>query len=243
MSCAIGGDCGSGVCLGFGGSGDCCAASSAEVYDPLTNTWTFTPPVTTGLRHTATLLSSGGVLVTGGGLEPIPMPNLNTAEIYASSYPPDESSAQPNVTALPSSGPPPGPVISNVKETNRVWREGRALASVARRHRSPLGTRFSFTLNEQARVTLMFTRHLVGREVGHTCALRTGKNLRKRHCELRATQGGLSFTGHAGPNTVSFQGRVSAASKLPAGDYTLAITAVNAAGERATSTPLRFTII
>jgi hypothetical protein len=240
---AGGGDCGSGVCLGFGGSGDCCAASSAEVYNPTANTWTFTPPVTTGLRHTAILLPSGGVLVTGGSFEPIPMPNLNTAEIYASSYPPDESSAQQPVIAPPSSGPPPGPVISNVKETNRVWREGHALASVARRHRPPLGTRFSFTLNEQARATLIFTRHLIGREVGRMCAPKTGKNLRKRHCERRVTQGGLSFTGHAGPNTVSFEGRVSAGRKLPAGVYTLAITAVNAAGERATSTPLRFTVI
>ena len=54
--------------------------SSAELYDPATATWAWTAPMTTNrAAHTATLLSSGKVLVTGGisGSH-----NLADAELY-----------------------------------------------------------------------------------------------------------------------------------------------------------------
>ena len=58
-------------------------AWSAEIFDPITGTWTFTAPMR-GWRfeHTATLLSDGTVLVAGGRTRYGPEPVIATAEIY-----------------------------------------------------------------------------------------------------------------------------------------------------------------
>jgi hypothetical protein len=55
------------------------------------------------------------------------------------------------------------------------------------------------------------------------------------------TAGTLSFTGHAGRNKVSFQGRISATRKLRPGRYTLVITAT-ASGKTSRPMTLSFTI-
>lgn len=231
-------------CLGYGGSGDCCGASSAEVYDPASNTWEYTGPVLSGNEHTATLLPEGGVLVTGGNVSPISMYELSSAEIYAARYPPDEPPSSPVVTAV--SAPPS---IGHLAESHKRWREGPASARIsareskARRARAPLGTTFTFTLNEQATVTFTFVQQLPGRRVKGRCAAPSSNNRHRRACKLTATRGSLRFTGHSGPNTVSFQGRLSRSQKLAPGRYALLITATNAAGLRSTTRPLTFTIL
>jgi hypothetical protein len=57
------------------------------------------------------------------------------------------------------------------------------------------------------------------------------------------TKGTLSFTGHAGTNHVSFQGRISRSKRLQLGTYTLIITATNAAGQGSSPKQLTFTIV
>ena len=60
----------------------CTATSSAELYDPGTGTFSATGPMNAARSSpTATLLSSGKVLVTGGGVNPTGGPQ-QTAELY-----------------------------------------------------------------------------------------------------------------------------------------------------------------
>jgi hypothetical protein len=144
--------------------------------------------------------------------------------------------------ALPIIIPATPPSITNATQSHRVWRTGNALASIARR-RPPVGTTFSFTLNEQARVNLVFAHQVTGRRVGSQCVDQTKANRQRRACTRILTPGSLSFRGHPGVNKVSFQGRVARRNKLKPGNYTLVITATNAAGQRATPRRLRFTIV
>jgi hypothetical protein len=236
-------DCGFGGCLGYGGSGDCCGASSAEVYDPASNTWEYTGPVLTGNEHTATLLPEGGVLVTGGNVSPTSNQELSSAEIYAARYPPDEPPTSPVVTV-----PSAPPSISRLVESHKRWREGRAMAQIsvrkskARGAKAPLGTTFTFTLNEQATVTFMFAQQLTGRSVKGRCAAPNRNNRRKRACKRTAIRGVLTLTGRIGRNAVSFQGRLSRSQELPPGRYVLRVMAASASGQ-SPAKRLLFTIV
>src|SRR5205823_152688 len=57
--------------------------SSAELYDPITETWTATGALAVPrIAHTATLLPSGMVLVAGGYADPWGQDSLTSAELY-----------------------------------------------------------------------------------------------------------------------------------------------------------------
>ena len=149
-------------------------------------------------------------------------------------------------SGLASALPLSAPVISGATQSHSRWREGDALAQIARRHehKPPVGTKFDFALNESASVRFAFTQPARGRRVGRRC-LATRKARAQRHvarCTRTLTLAVMSFSGHAGTNTVQFKGRISRAKKLRPGRYTLVITASNAAGASAAAR-LRFTIV
>jgi hypothetical protein len=139
------------------------------------------------------------------------------------------------------------PSVTNVTQSHRSWLEGKALAHTSARRKSrkklPVGTTFSFSLNEHANVSFAFTQRVAGQKVKGKCVAKTRKNRMKPSCERTVTQGTLSFTGHTGTNGVSFQGRISASKRLRPGRYTLLITATDAAGQRSQTQSLSFTIV
>jgi len=136
-----------------------------------------------------------------------------------------------------------GPILTKVIESNRTWREGKALAAIASKVKlPPIGTTFSFSLNEQASVHFAFTQQLGGRKVKGKCVTQTKSNRRDPACKRTVTQGTLSFTGRPAANKVSFQGRISRSKTLGLGRYTLVLTASNAAGQHSTPVQLSFTI-
>jgi hypothetical protein len=141
--------------------------------------------------------------------------------------------------------PAVAPVLTHLTQTHPSWRAGRALAVISRavKHRPPVGTRFSFGLNESASVPLVFNQSLPGRKTNGRCVAQTNKNRKSRACSRVVTRHTLRITGHAGTNRISFQGRFSRTSALKAGRYALVVTAMNAGGQRSRPSALSFTIL
>lgn len=119
-----------------------------------------------------------------------------------------------------SSGPDTkAPLITGFRATPALFAVGRA--STPRAARVHRGTRFRYTLSEQARVTLRLQRRLRG-----------------RHAHYR-TVGTLTRSGRAGANRIRFTGRVGKRA-LRAGRYRARITATDLAGNRSTARTTRF---
>jgi hypothetical protein len=166
---------------------------------------------------------------------------------------PNWGPANVNPAPRPSGNPPPTspivtpppvvrPTLTSLAQTHRVWREGNKLAQITRAtKRPPIGTTFSFSLNEQASVSFRFTEALSGRKVGHQCVAKTPKNAKRRRCTHTVTAGALSLTGHGGTNMLGFQGRLSPSRRLAPGRYTLIVTTTNA-GAGSAPASLNFTI-
>ena len=133
------------------------------------------------------------------------------------------------------------PVITAARESALRWREGSKRAQISRR-KPPVGTTFSFSLNEPAAVTFAFTQRAGGHRVGHRCVSGPAKRHTRKACKRTVTPGVLAFTGHAGTNEVLFAGRISKSKKLKPGRYTLMITAADSAG-RSSPAKLGFTIV
>lgn len=135
---------------------------------------------------------------------------------------PSSDSSSPRTTIAPS--------VQRVRESVKQWREGSRLAELSRRGGPPLGTTFSFSLNEPATASFDFTRQVAGRRVRGGCAAETSKNRHGARCERRVTAGALSFSAHTGPNKVAFEGCIARSECLKPGPYTLTVRATNPAG-------------
>ena len=92
-------------------------------------------------------------------------------------------------------------------------------------------------------MSFAFNKRIGGRRVKGKCAVPTKTNRHHRVCERTVQRGTLSFAGHAGPNTVIFQGRISRSKKLRPGRYMLVLTATNSAGARSAAKSLSFEIV
>jgi hypothetical protein len=126
-------------------------------------------------------------------------------------------------------------------QSHRRWREGSKLAH-ASASRVPVGTMFSFSLNERATVELAFIQRRGGRTLHGRCVAKSS-NRHLPACTLERWRGRIGWSAKAGTNKLAFQGRISRSRKLPPGAYTLLINATDAARHRAGPRRLSFTII
>ncbi len=137
------------------------------------------------------------------------------------------------------------PILSGLSETAKTWREGNLLARISitksAKRKPPLGTTFSFSLNEAANVAFTFTEPASGRKVAKKCVAQTRANKNKHRCTHTVIAGTLTFSAHAGTNHLSFEGLISRHKKLKPGSYTLLVTAT-ASGKRSTTRTLHFSI-
>jgi uncharacterized repeat protein (TIGR01451 family) len=134
------------------------------------------------------------------------------------------------------------PSITDLTESNATWRDGGRRTIFSRKNPLPIGTTFSFVLNERATVGLSVVQRLTGRESNGKCIALNPTNRRNSSCKRTVTVTGLSFTAHAGLNTIAFRGQMSSSRKLTPGRYTLLITATNASHQRSQTRALVFTI-
>ncbi|HEV3344350.1 MAG TPA: hypothetical protein VG125_28500, partial [Pirellulales bacterium] len=238
---AGGGECslapGYDACIGYGDSpylSLCCAASTAEIYEPTADRWTVTGPALAG--DEAMLAAFGNEALLAGGDLPLNSRDLNSAYVYG---PPPASNSQPPST--PSAATLPAPTLTQLHQSRRRWRDTRPADSAHGKSRPAIGTTFSFVLNEAATVELVFVKHVHGSEISDECTIET-RGRHGRPCIRTISKGSLSAAGEAGENAVSFDGHTSRSHKLGPGAYTLEIKATNPAGHSETH-KLSFTIL
>jgi CSLREA domain-containing protein len=130
------------------------------------------------------------------------------------------------------------PTLTNVGQSAKRWSERK------QRHRKkpPVGTTFSFTLDQGARVTFAFTQPAAGRRVHGKCVPQTKRNKHKPRCHRTLTRATLRMGGKAGKNSLKFNGRAGSHTLKP-GKYTVVITAVNSSGQASSPKTLTFTIV
>lgn len=148
-----------------------------------------------------------------------------------------------SATSTPVAVAPPTPVITNVRQSARSWREGARLARVSRKRKPPVGTTISLTASEPVSTTFSFTQLLTGRTVAGKCVAESKKNTKHRHCQRAVKVAALTFSLPSGASSVAFQGRISARHKLATGHYRLTIAAANSYGVSTAPQTLSFTIV
>jgi hypothetical protein len=240
---AGGGECslapGYNACINYGDSpysSLCCAASTAEIYEPAAEHWTVTGPVLAG-DETALAAFGNEALLAGGDL-PLNSRDLNSAYVYGPPPLPATSSQPPST---PSQATLPVPTLTHLHQSHRRWRDTRTADRAHRESRPTSGTTFSFVLNEPATVELVFVKHVHGYEISHECVIET-RGRHGRPCMRTISDGSLSAAGKVGENAVPFDGHTSRLHKLGPGSYTLEIKATNPAGRSETHN-LSFTIL
>jgi hypothetical protein len=131
------------------------------------------------------------------------------------------------------------PVLSSLSLRPTSFRAAKQRASTGGRR----GTRVRFRLSERAKVDFRIERRTVGRRVGGRCVRATRGNRRARPCiRYVALAGSFAVNGKAGANSLVFTGRLRRRALAP-GRYRLALTAADAAGNRASASRASFRML
>ena len=149
-------------------------------------------------------------------------------------------------TTGPTGGPalqPLKPTVTGFSESSSRWRRGRSLPHISSAGGAPVGTSFSFSLNEPASVNLTFTHSVPGRRIAGRCVAPGHGNAGRPRCKRPLPVGSFAVPGHAGLDKVRFQGRLSGSKTLKPGSYLVGVTARDAHGLKVVSRSLSFTII
>jgi hypothetical protein len=94
----------------------------------------------------------------------------------------------------------------------------------AQKHKTPPGTKVSYTLNEAASIKFTVTESEPGRRShAGTCVKQTGSNSHAKRCTRTITKGSFARSGNAGSNRFHFSGRLGGHA-LFKGRYTLTAT-------------------
>ncbi len=128
------------------------------------------------------------------------------------------------------------PALSDVRQAASTWVERRGSAA-----RPPVGTVFSFTLDQPARVTFAFARTIAGRVANGRCVSPQLAAQQAKPCMRSVADGTLAVAAEPGANTLDFAGRTFSG-QLPAGTYTVVLRATGLGGKPSAAVSLHFTI-
>ncbi len=151
--------------------------------------------------------------------------------------PASTTAAAPTPVSTATGGPPPTPVAAGstpvarltlrVTQAHPRWREPTRSAATGR---PPIDTHFVLTVNQSARVTLMFSQVLAGRRRHDRCRSINATDRNDPRCVRNVTLGELSLPiTTAGRRRLDFTGRLGAR-RLGPGHYTVTIRATGAGG-------------
>jgi Tol biopolymer transport system component len=146
----------------------------------------------------------------------------------------------------PGGSPPPlagardtPPVMSGARVTNKRFAVA-PQATVVSAKAKP-GTKFLFSLSENARTTITISRRLAGRRKGRRC-VKPRKSLKKR-CTRLVRAGTLTRSKtKAGKNSIAFSGRLGRKALRP-GAYQASLVATDAAGQKSTPRVVKFSVV
>jgi alpha-tubulin suppressor-like RCC1 family protein len=201
--------------------------------------------IAAGYGHSLVVTSGGQLFVFGDNLDGQLGSSANSGTVNANPTP--RLVKFPSGTKIDAVGEGPGsyhslaivagpPTLTAITLSHSRWREPKSKRSAA-----PIGTTFSLTLSEGAKVSFAFTEPLGGRRVGGKCVGQTANNRHRAKCTRAVTRGTLSVTEASGRDKLAFQGRAPSKQLAP-GRYTLVITATNAAGQQSKPHSVSFTI-
>jgi hypothetical protein len=123
----------------------------------------------------------------------------------------------------------PAPTVSGLR-VKRRFRKTRALPKLTKRRR---GYTISFSLSEDARVTLSFERKLRGRRVRGRCVKPTRRNRSARRCtRYKRVRTRIRLNAKQGFNKVVFKGRLSRRRSLKPGRYRLTVVGRDSEGAK-----------
>jgi hypothetical protein len=131
------------------------------------------------------------------------------------------------------------PLVTGFKAAPSLFAVARARTPLAAR--VPRGTRFRYTLSEDARVITKIQRALPGRRAGGRCVRPTPRLRLARRCSRYRTLGTLKRSATKGANSIRFTGRIGSRTLRP-GRYRALITATDTAGNRSTPRTARFRV-
>jgi hypothetical protein len=202
-----------------------------------------------GLPDGLTIDSATGVIAGTPSAAGTTSPVVSVADRYGNRFSREERLIVAATTQLGSAGAANAPSLSALKQSSSRWLAGRKLARLAvaattraRKHGLPVGTTFSFNLDQAASVTLAFRHGTQGRKVSGTCVAKTHGNAGKPTCTRVVADGLLRLRAGAGTSKLGFEGRLSPARKLKAGRCTVLFTATSSAGKSSTPQSRSFTI-
>lgn len=126
--------------------------------------------------------------------------------------------------------------ITALRQTATTWTE----TAQGGRH-LPVGTTFTFALDQPARVRFTFSRSESGRVKGQRCVPASQAGAHAAHCTFSAHAGTLTVTAAPGANSITFAGRTTAGTLVP-GTYTVVVQATGLSGRPSTTVEALFTI-